>query len=107
MLSVKPASLDNRVGAKAFRATGVESALTGKPLDDEQTITLAAAHACGWHRSQRDLYASRLSGTSGADTTARAIRRTISMENDQSSNDQCQFFSLPFKDSFSARKGSL
>lgn len=45
------------VGAKAYRAQGVEAALAGKNLD-EQTITAAAAHACDGVDPNADLYAS-------------------------------------------------
>jgi carbon-monoxide dehydrogenase medium subunit len=69
------------VGAKAFRATAVESALTGKPLDNEQTIALAAAHACDGIEANADLYASADYRVHLAQVhTARAIRRAISNE---------------------------
>ena len=45
------------VATKAFRAQGVESALTGSTLDD-QTITAAAAKVCDGINPTRDLYAS-------------------------------------------------
>jgi aerobic carbon-monoxide dehydrogenase medium subunit len=45
------------VGAKAYRAQGVETALGGKNLD-EPTIAAAAAHACDGVDPNADLYAS-------------------------------------------------
>jgi len=45
------------VGSKAYRATAVEAALTGRPLD-EQTIATAASHACDGIDANSDLYAS-------------------------------------------------
>ncbi len=45
------------VATKAFRAQGVESALTGSTLDD-QSITAAAAKVCDGINPTRDLYAS-------------------------------------------------
>lgn len=45
------------VGAKAYRAQGVEAALAGKNLD-EQTIAAAAAHVCDGVDPNADLYAS-------------------------------------------------
>ncbi len=45
------------VGAKAYRAGAVESAVTGKTLDDE-TIEQAASHACDGTDANSDLYAS-------------------------------------------------
>ena len=45
------------VGSKAYRATAVEAALSGKPLT-EQTIAEAAAHATDGIDANSDLYAS-------------------------------------------------
>jgi CO/xanthine dehydrogenase FAD-binding subunit len=45
------------VSTKAFRAQGVESALTGATLDD-QTIAAAAAKVCDGINPTTDLYAS-------------------------------------------------
>ena len=45
------------VGAKAYRAQGVEAGLSGKNLDD-QIITDAAAHVCDGVDPNSDLYAS-------------------------------------------------
>jgi carbon-monoxide dehydrogenase medium subunit len=45
------------VGAKAYRARGVEAALGGKNLD-EQTIAAAVAHVCDGVDPNADLYAS-------------------------------------------------
>ncbi|MGH9904638.1 MAG: FAD binding domain-containing protein [Pyrinomonadaceae bacterium] len=45
------------VASKAYRATGVESALTGKKLD-ARGITDAASHACDGVDANSDLYAS-------------------------------------------------
>jgi len=45
------------VATKAFRASGVESALAGTTLDD-QTIASAAAKVCDGINPTRDLYAS-------------------------------------------------
>jgi carbon-monoxide dehydrogenase medium subunit len=45
------------VGPKAYRASGVESALNGKALD-EATINAAAEHACDGIDLNSDLYAS-------------------------------------------------
>ena len=47
----------NGVGGKAYRATAVERALQGHPLD-EKTIAVAAAHAADGVDAQSDLYAS-------------------------------------------------
>ena len=65
------------VAAIAFRATAAESALTGKQLD-EQTITLAAAHACDGIEANADLYASADYRVHLAQVhTGRAIKRAI------------------------------
>ena len=45
------------VASKAYRATGVEAALTGRPLD-EQVIATAASHACDGIDANSDLSAS-------------------------------------------------
>ena len=45
------------VASKAYRATSVESALNGQPLD-EQTISAAADHASDGVDANSDLYAS-------------------------------------------------
>ena len=45
------------VATKAFRASGVESALAGATLDD-QTISAAAAKVCDGINATKDLYAS-------------------------------------------------
>ena len=45
------------VASKAYRATGVESALNGRTLDD-QAILSAASHACDGIDINSDLYAS-------------------------------------------------
>jgi carbon-monoxide dehydrogenase medium subunit len=45
------------VASKAYRATGVEAALTGRPLD-EQAIATAASHASDGIDANSDLYAS-------------------------------------------------
>jgi aerobic carbon-monoxide dehydrogenase medium subunit len=68
------------VAAKAYRATGVEESLIGKPLD-EQTISMAAAHAGDGIEANSDLYASGDYRIHLAKIhTARAIRRIMSRE---------------------------
>jgi len=63
------------VGAKPYRASGVEAALTGKSLDGP-SITLAAEHACDGIEANSDLYASAEYRMHLARIhTARAIRR--------------------------------
>jgi len=65
------------VAAKPYRATSVEAALIGKQLDD-QTITLAAAHACDGIEANSDLYASADYRMHLARIhTARAIRNAL------------------------------
>ncbi len=65
------------VAAKPYRATAVEAALTGKPLDD-QAITQAASHACDGIDANSDLYASGDYRMHLARIhTARAIRRAL------------------------------
>jgi carbon-monoxide dehydrogenase medium subunit len=65
------------VSTKAYRATAVESALTGKPLD-EQTIATAASHAGDGIDANSDLYASDGYRVHLAQVhTARAIKRAI------------------------------
>lgn len=66
------------VSSKAYRASAVESALTGKPLD-EQTIALAASHAADGIEANSDLYSSDSYRVHLANVhTARAIKRAIS-----------------------------
>lgn len=65
------------VGAKPYRASAVEAALTGKPLD-EQTVAAAAAHACDGIEANADLYASAEYRMHLAQVhAARAIRRAV------------------------------
>jgi len=65
------------VATKAYRATAVESALSGKTLD-EQIISSAASHACDGVDANSDLYASGPYRIHLAKIhTARAIKRAI------------------------------
>ena len=65
------------VAAKAYRAAAVESALTGKPLD-EQTIATAASHAADAIDANSDLYSSDSYRVHLAKVhTARAIKRAM------------------------------
>jgi carbon-monoxide dehydrogenase medium subunit len=66
------------VSTKAYRASAVESALTGKPLDEE-TIATAASHAGDGIDANSDLYSSDRYRVHLAKVhTARAIKRAIS-----------------------------
>ncbi len=65
------------VATKAYRARGVESALTGHSLDD-QTIAAAASHVCDGVDANSDLYASDEYRCHLAQVhTRRAIRRAV------------------------------